>query len=171
LYSVCPKKWTREIVFVCGWTLFGFWYTVTPNGAIWGLIIGIALIIENHILPKKIMNFTGIVYTFIVIVLSMVFMSGGSLGYSAKYLLAMIGGNGVLADTQFFYLVKSYIVLLLITMYASTNLFRNMMLRSGKGKIRTAIAIASPFIAAAVLIICTALISYSGSSDMLLINL
>ena len=171
VYVVCSEKWLREAVAVCGWTLFGFWYTVSPNGAIWGMLMGIALIAENYILPKKIMNFTGIVYTFFAVILCTVFLSGDSLAFSVKYLFAMIGGNGVLADTQFFYLVKSYIVLLLITMYASTSLFRNMMIRSGKARIKTAIAVASPFIAAAALIICTALISYSGSSGMLLINL
>ena len=117
------------------------------------------------------MKFTGIIYTFLVVILCTVFLSGDSLAFSVKYLLAMLGGNGVIADAKFFYLLKSYIVLLLITMYASTSLFRNMMVRSGKVKIHNIIAVASPLIAVATLIICTALISYSGSSDMLLIYL
>ncbi|SEH62611.1 alginate O-acetyltransferase complex protein AlgI [Ruminococcus flavefaciens] len=171
LYSACTKKWIREIVFVGGWTLFGFWYTVSLNGVICGLIMGIALIIENYVLPEKVMKFTGIIYTFLVVILCTVFLSGDSLAFSVKYLLAMLGGNGMIADAKFFYLVKSYIVLILITMYASTSLFRNMMIRSGKAKIRSIIAVASPLIAVATLIICTALISYSGSSDMLLIYL
>ncbi|SHM32286.1 MBOAT family O-acyltransferase [Ruminococcus flavefaciens] len=171
LYGVCTKKWIREIVFVGGWTLFGFWYTVTPNGAIWGLLMGIALIIENHILQRKTMDFTGIIYTFLVVIFCAVFLSGDSLGFSVQYLFAMIGGNGVIADEQFFYLVKSYIVLILITLYASTSLFRNMIVRSGKGNIRNTVAVVSTFAALAALIICTALISYSGSSEMLLINL
>lgn len=171
LYSACKKKWIREIVFVGGWTLFGFWYTVSFNGVIWGFIMGIALIIENYVLPEKVMKFTGILYTFLAVILCTVFLSGDSLAFSIKYLIAMLGGNGTIADAKFFYLLKSYIVLMLITMYASTSLFRNMILRSGKAKIRNIIAVASPLIAVATLIICTALISYSGSSDMLLIEL
>lgn len=171
LYGVCPKKWIREVVFVCGWTLFGFWYTVSPNGAVWGMIIGIALIIEDHLLTKKVMNLTGIVYTFFAVILGAVFLSGADLEYSVRYLFAMIGGSGSIADGQSFYLLKSYIALLLITMYASTDLFRNMMIRSGKGRLKNVLAVASPVIVTVVLIICTALISYSGSSEMFLMKL
>lgn len=171
LYSVCSKKWLREIVFLGGWTLFGFWYTVSANGAVWGIIMGTALIIENHLLKKKIMDFTGIFYTFLVVIFGTVFFFGDDLGYSVKYLFAMVGGNGEIADVQAFYMLKSYVVLLLVTMYAATDLFRNMMMRSGKSKVRIAVAAASPLIAVAVLLLCTSLISYSGSSDMLLIRL
>ena len=158
-------------MFLGGWTLFGFWYTVSANGAVWGIIMGTALIIENHLLKKKIMDFTGIFYTFLVVIFGTVFFFGDDLGYSVKYLFAMVGGNGEIADVQAFYLLKSYVVLLLVTMYAATDLFRNMMMRSGKSKVRIAVAAASPLIAVAVLLLCTSLISYSGSSDMLLIRL
>jgi len=83
----------------------------------------------------------------------------------------MIGGNGKIADTQAFYLIKAYIVLLLLAMYASTDLFRNMMARSEKRNIRVAVTVASPVIVVILLVVCTALISYSGSSGMLLLRL
>ena len=56
-------------------------------------------------------------------------------------------------------------------MYASTDLFRNMILRSGKSKLKTAFSAISPVIAVLLLIVCTALISYRGVSDMILIEL
>ncbi|WP_028520670.1 hypothetical protein [Ruminococcus flavefaciens] len=171
IYSVCRKRWMREAVFVLGWGLFGFWYTVDLNGIIWGVIIGTAVIIESRFLRKKIMNPTGIIYTFLTVIIAGVFLSSDSAGYSVSYLFAMVGGNGAIADTQGFYLFKSYIVLLLVTMYASTDLFRNLMTRSERNRVRTAIMAVSPVLILAVLIVCTALMSYSGSSDMLLMKL
>ena len=83
----------------------------------------------------------------------------------------MIGGNGSVADSQSFYLMKSYIVLLLITMYAATDLFRNMMMRTRRKKVRLLVNFVSPMIVIAVLAACTALMSYNGVSEMLLLRL
>lgn len=171
IYGICPKRWTREAVFLFGWALFGLWYTVSFNGIIWGIIIGTAIIIENRIIKDKILDFTGIIYTFLVILFGAVFLSGDSLLFSLKYLIAMIGGNGMIFDSQGFYLFKSYIALLLITVYASTNLFRNMLNRSRKSRLNSFVMTVSPFIVVFTLLVCTALISYSGSSEMLLIEL
>lgn len=171
LYSICRRKIVREIIFVFGWALFGFWYTFELNGMICGSILGVFLIIEARLREKKIMELTGIFYTFLVVVLCAVFLSGDSPAYSGRYLLTMIGAYGNLADSQTFYLLKSYIVLILLAMYASTDLFRNLMVKSGKRKIQAAVTIVSPLIVVALLIICTALISYSGSSGILLMKL
>lgn len=171
IYGVCRKRWLREAVFIIGWGLFGFWYTVDLGGVVWGILIGAAVIIESRLLRKKIMNFTGMIYTFFTVVICGVFLSGDSLGSSVRYLFAMAGGNGVLADSDSFYLIKSYIVLLLVTMYASTDLFRNLMTRSGKNRIKAAIMAVSPVLVLAVLVLCTAFISYGGSSHMILMKL
>lgn len=171
LYHVCPKKWMKDIVIITGWTLFGFWYSFNFCGAVSGFLMGIFIVIEMRLREKKIMEFTGIFYTFIVVLLCSVFLSGDSAAYSMKYLLAMIGGNGALADSQAFYLLKTYIVLILLAMYASTDLFRNMMMRSGKKKIKNFVTVVSPLIVLSVLVICTVLISYSGSSEMLIMKL
>ena len=171
LYNSCEKKWMKEVIFIFGWSLFGFWYTFNLNGFVFGALMGAFIVLEARLREKKIMELTGVFYTFLVVILCSVFLSGSSLKYSIKYFIVMIGGNGSIADSQAFYLMKSYIVLLLLAMYASTDLFRNMMLRSGKKKLKMAVNIASPIMAAVLLIICTALISYSGSSEMLLLRL
>lgn len=170
-YNVCPKKWMKELVFICGWSVFGFWYTFDLNGIVCGALMGAFIIIEARLREKKIMEFTGVFYTFLIVILCSVFLSGSSFAYSVKYFLVMIGGNGKIADTQAFYLIKAYIVLLLLAMYASTDLFRNMMARSKKRNIRVAVTVASPVIIVILLVVCTALISYSGSSGMLLLRL
>ena len=171
LYSVCTYRWVKELIFIFGWTLFGIWYRFNTNGALWGLLIGAAVVIESRIAKKKIMDITGIVYTLFVIIICSVFLAGNSPAYSGRYLIAMLGGNNVIADSQSFYLLKSYIVLLLAAVYAASDLFRNMMTRAGKKKVKTVINAASTLIVLAALIICTALLSYSGSSEMLIMKL
>ena len=171
LYNICHKKWTREIIFVCGWALFMFWYTFNINGIICGIILGIFIIIEARLRESKKLDFTGIFYTFLVVILCAVFLSGNSLVYSVRYLFAMIGANGDLVDSQSFYLLKSYIVLILLAMYASTDLFRNLMTRTGNSRLKVALTLVSPLMVIVLLIICTALISYSGSSEILIMKL
>ena len=90
---------------------------------------------------------------------------------SVDYLLAMLGRTHALADGLTVYLLKSYLVVMLMTMYASTDLFRNMMLRSGTARIRNTLGAISPVSMVIVLIICTALIAYTGSSEMQIIKL
>ena len=83
----------------------------------------------------------------------------------------MLGGNRIFADTISLYLLKSYIVILLIGLYISTSLFRNMLIRSGKNKLSKAFNIISPIAVTGMLIVCTVMISYSGSSGMILMKL
>jgi alginate O-acetyltransferase complex protein AlgI len=171
LYNSCEKKWFKEAVSVFGWSLFGFWYKFDLNGLVFGALIGAFIIAEARLREKKIMELTGIFYTFLIVILCSVFLSGSSLSYSVKYLLVMIGGNGTIVDSQAFYLTKSYIVLILLAMYASTDLFRNMMTRTGRNKLKITLNIVSPLVVTFLLIICTALISYSGSSEIMLLKL
>ena len=171
LYGVCRHRWIKELIFIFGWTMFGIWYKFNINGAVWGLLIGTAVVIEGRIAKRKIMDITGIIYTALIILICSVFLAGSSLSYSGRYLVAMLGGNGVIADGQAFYLLKSYIVMLLASIYAASDLFRNMMTRSGRKKVKTVITAASTLVVLAALIICTALLSYSGSSEMLIMKL
>ena len=171
LSSQFNNKVIKKLIFIAVWGLFGFWYTFSINGALWGLIIGSAVTVENHFSNAKILNITGIIYTFLVTVIASVFLSGENISYSLKYLLVMLGGNRAFADSISFYFIKSYIVILLISVYAATSLFRNLMMRSGKNWIRNAVIVVSPAIVLALMIVCTIMISYSGSSEMILLRL
>ncbi|WP_296728519.1 hypothetical protein [Ruminococcus sp.] len=171
LYGVCSHRWIKELIFIFGWILFGIWYTFSVNGALWGLLIGTAVVIESRIAKRKGMDITGMIYTAFLIIICSVFLAGSSPSYSGRYLLAMICGNGVIADSQAFYLLKSYIVLILAAIYAASDLFRNLMIRTGKKKVKNVITAASTLVVLAALIFCTALMSYNGSSEMLIMKL
>ena len=117
------------------------------------------------------LDMTGIIYTFFAVVLSSAVLFGGDLVYSFRYIIAMLGGNGVLADSVSLYLVKSYFVLILICMYASTDLFRNVRVRIKKMKIRYVFEVITPIVMLVLLVVCTSLISYGGSSGTMLMML
>ena len=68
-------------------------------------------------------------------------------------------------DSVSVYLLRCYILVILFGIYASTDLFRNLIMRSGSKKIRNAFIALSPLTTLVLLIVCTALISYSGISD------
>lgn len=169
--SLSKNRIFRKLVFIAVWGMFGFWYTFNLNGVVWGVIWGGAVVIETRFSRGKFLPVTGILYTFIIAVVCSAFMAGDSLSYSLKYLFAMIGGNRLIADSLSLYLLKSYILILLISIYASTNLFRNLMIRSGRRKVRNIITALSPFIVLSLMILCTVLISYRGSSEMILLKL
>ena len=80
----------------------------------------------------------------------------------------MVGGTNNIADTASLTLFKTYIVVFLVGLYASTDLFRNVLIRSKKRIIKAAADILTPFLMLALLILCTALISGSGESAMML---
>ncbi|MDE6427072.1 MAG: hypothetical protein K2K89_13205 [Ruminococcus sp.] len=171
LYDICRSRIYRKIIFITAWCCVGVWYRFDINGLIWGGIIGLAVILEKYIRRFRVLKITGIIYTYVITIICMVFLSGENIIYSTNYLLVLLGGNKIFADSMTLYLFKYYIVLLLICIYCSTGLFRNMVMRSGKNYIRTVIAVVSPIITILMLAVCTALISYTGSSELSLIRL
>lgn len=164
--SIC-----RKLIYVVFWGIFGFWYTFNLNGFVWGLLMGTVIIVEKRFCHPKMLNITGAIYTFFAVVSASVLFLGGDLLYSAKYIIAMLGGNRSLADSVSLYLLKSYFIVLLVCMYAATDLFRNVGGRLSKTKIRYAFEAAVPLVMLIILLVCTALISFSGSSGTMLIML
>ncbi|MCD8187578.1 MAG: hypothetical protein LUD57_02965 [Ruminococcus sp.] len=65
-------------------------------------------------------------------------------------------------------MLKSYIVLLLVCAYASTDMFRNLIERSKKKWLKKTVEILTPPVIVGLLIICTIELSYTGESEMML---
>lgn len=171
LSSRTGNIWLKRLAFTSAWGLFGFWYTFSLNGMIWGFLISAFIIAEGNLHRIKMLNVTGMTITFAALTLFSTFLSGSTPDYSFRYLRAMVGGNRLFADSLTMYLLRYYLVIVLVSVYASTDLFRNMMVRSVRGKVRDAFYAAVPAVTVALLVICTALMVYNGRSDMLLMRL
>ena len=170
MIKVSSNRNYRGLVFVFVWGLIGAWYVFSTNGLVWGILLGTAMLSERLIKDVKI-RATGIVFTVIATTVLSVFLFCDSISHSLYFIFAMIGGNKIIADYITVYLLRNYVVVFLVCLYASTSLFRNMMTRSGNSKLKNVISVMSPVILIVLLIICTALMSQNGSSETVLIRL
>lgn len=158
----------KKFILILVWGFVGLWYRFDVNGLICGVIFGFSIVLEKYLCKFRLLKITGIIYTYIITVVCMVFMSCDNVSQALNYLFVMIGGNKIIADSVTWYFLKYYIVVLLICMYFSTNLFRNLLIRSDKTFLKNVISLVSPILTVILFIICTILISYTGSSEMLL---
>ena len=161
----------RKLLFIFAWTAVGVWYGFSVSAALWGTLMGIAIVVESSLRKSRMLKATGIIYTFLFVTVFSVFLECDTISDGFSFLLAMIGWNRSLTDTLTLYLLRSYLVVLLVTMYASTDLFRNMLVRSRRFALKRVFAAATPAIMVLLLATCTALISSEGSSGILLLRL
>lgn len=158
----------RYVLIIAVWGIIGIWYDMRLNMFVWGLLIGIAASSEGLVKNRKMPGATSVIYTFSLLSILSVFFFGDDLTYSMNYYFALIGGNGSLADSVSLYLLKSYVVILLVCAYSSTDMFRNLIERSKKKFIQKAADFISPAVIIGILVMCTAEMSYSGVSYMML---
>lgn len=154
------------VIFI--WSILGLWYDLRLNTFIGGFLIGAVIAAEKFIFTKKNSSFTSMIYTFFVISLCTVFFMWDTPIHSLKYLLVIVGGNNSIIDPASIYLLKVFIVVLLICLYGATDIFRNIVERSGKKWIKVLSNIVTPITTLILLILCTAEISYTGASEMTL---
>lgn len=120
------NKYTEVFSTILIWLIIGLWYEVSLNKIVWGLIIGIAIAVEKVFRKNNGFSYISVIYTFVITSIGWILFSQNSMTDSFMFLKALIGGNNIIADELSFYLFKSYIVILLIAVYASTDLFKNL---------------------------------------------
>ncbi len=116
-----PAKHIRNICIV--WLLTGIWHGANWNFIIWGVYFGILLLIEKFFLAKilqKLPTAISHVYTLFLVVISWAIFAIEDMSKIGKYLGAMFGAGGSLADTNSFYLLISNAILFIILAVAST---------------------------------------------------
>ena len=171
LGELSKNRLYKKLTTIFAWILIGLWYKFDINGFMWGLLIGIAVTLEKYVQKFRLMKITGIIYTYVITIICMVFLSGDDITQSFNYLLVMLGGNKIFADSITLYLLKYYIIMLLVCMYFSTNLFKNLLIRSDRTRPKSIILLLSPVLTVVSFIICTIFISYSGSSEIFLLKI
>jgi len=115
----------RNILIV--WLLTGIWHGAGWNFVVWGLYFAALLIIEKLWLLRileKLPRAAAHVYALLAVLFGWVIFAFDSLKQGTAWLLAMAGqGAGPLFCVEDFYYLKSYGVLLIIGILASTPLF------------------------------------------------
>ena len=132
------------------WTLIGMWHGAAWNFIVWGVYYGIILVMEKYVwgvfldeLPRIVTR----IYTGILVLVGWVFFFSPSLGYSVRYLLAMIGAGAGFADAEGgFLLLTHWLLYLLAALCSGTagiRLFRALTGIPSNRKVRPAVEAAA----------------------------
>ncbi|MGN1024745.1 MAG: MBOAT family O-acyltransferase [Lachnospiraceae bacterium] len=140
-------KQFRNILIV--WALTGIWHGASWNFLIWGLYFGFLLILEKLFLKKalsRLPRVVGVVYTFLLAVISWVIFACDDLGTCLAYLRGMFGLAGLPAVNDYgIFSLTGYAALLLVLFVAASDLpariYRNLV-RHRAGRVLTLIAMA-----------------------------
>ena len=154
---VSKLKWIRNLFIV--WFLTGFWHGANWNFIIWGLYFGTLLVIEKFILGKllektKIIKY---IYTSFIIIISFLIFSVESLPEIITNLKNMFFINDIpFTSLETNHYLRSYLVLLIISIIGATPLFKNIIGKLKETKIKIVIDILEPIYLISLLLLCTA---------------
>ncbi|MDE7303524.1 MAG: MBOAT family protein [Oscillospiraceae bacterium] len=147
-------KTIRNLLIV--WGLTGLWHGASWNFILWGLYFGVLIVIERlgwgEVL-KKLPAAVSMLYTFLIAVFGWVLFDTDTLADAGRFLKAMFGANG-LGDGTAAYYWTSNVVIFLLCIFASTNLFGKLTAFFRKKK-RKLYAYITPAVTAVVLLLCT----------------
>ncbi|MGL5313102.1 MAG: MBOAT family O-acyltransferase [Peptostreptococcaceae bacterium] len=122
----CSKpKWFFNIFVV--WFLTGLWHGASFNFILWGLYFGVILMLEKLFLLdllKNVPNFIKHFYVMFLIVISFVIFDITSLKEIIDYLRAMFSLNNGFVDNSFYYYFIPNILLLILSIVASTPVIK-----------------------------------------------
>ncbi|HHX57054.1 MAG TPA: MBOAT family protein [Clostridiales bacterium] len=142
------------------WGLTGLWHGASWNFVLWGLYFGILIIAEKLFLGnvlKKVPPAISTLYTFLAVLFGWVLFETNTLTDAVRYTKAMFGGTGVGIDSISLYQLSSYFIVMIICIFASTDLFKTFILGVKENKITLkAFNISLPVIQVVIMILCTA---------------
>ena len=122
---VSISKHIRNIFIV--WFLTGFWHGASWNFIIWGLYFGIILIIEKLFL-KRILDKTKVfkhIYTILIVIVSFLIFNSNNISDIIIGLKNMFMINNIpISSSSTIYYLKSNLILLIISIIASTPLIK-----------------------------------------------
>lgn len=121
----CGKwKTLRNLLVV--WGLTGLWHGASWNFILWGLYFGILIIAERlgwGDILKKLPAPMSICYTFVLVVFGWVLFDIDGLTPALQFFNAMFGGTGIFIDATAKYLFSAYILVFIVCIFASTDLW------------------------------------------------
>ncbi|MDE6709412.1 MAG: MBOAT family protein, partial [Oscillospiraceae bacterium] len=148
-------KTLRNLIIV--WGLTGLWHGASWNFVLWGLYFGILIIIERlgwGKILEKIPKAVSMLYTFLLVVFGWVLFDTDTLGDAGRFIGAMFGAGGSFVDSMFYHIFRTNIVIFIVCIFASTDLFERLK-RFARKHYQKAYLYSYPVIIAAVLLLCT----------------
>ena len=149
-------KTIRNLIIV--WALTGLWHGASWNFILWGLYFGVLIIIERLGWGKVLEKLPAAVsrlYSFVLVVFGWVLFDIDTLPNAWSFFKAMFGANGALYDNTTNYLLISNIIIFIICIFASTNLYTDN-INKIKEKKTGIITYLAPAVQLIMLLVCTA---------------
>ncbi len=123
---VSKIKWIRNILIV--WLLTGFWHGSAWNFIIWGIYFAIILLLEKTLwgsLLEKTKVFKYF-YTLLIVIIGFVIFNSSSINEILISLKNMFYINNIpFNSTETIYYLRSYLVIIIISIISATPLFKN----------------------------------------------
>ena len=119
-------KTLRNLAIV--WLLTGMWHGASWNFLLWGAWFGLLIIIERLFLGKildKLPGFFPWLYTILAVVFGWVIFDTDSVASAAAYIGAMFGAGGALYDTDSFWLLCEYSVMISLGVFFASDAPKN----------------------------------------------
>lgn len=163
-------KLVRNILIV--WFLTGIWHGAAYNFILWGLFIGVFLVIEKLWLSKyisKLPKFLRNIYVLFIIMISFIMFNAGSINEAFFNIKGLFGLNKeVFINNYTIYYLKSYLVVLIIAIFGATPLFKNIIEKLKKRKcLNKIINILEPIFLVILLLLVTAYLIDSSYNPFL----
>ncbi|MGX4598612.1 MBOAT family O-acyltransferase [Faecalimicrobium sp. JNUCC 81] len=125
----CKKsKWFFNIFVV--WFLTGLWHGASFNFILWGLYFGFILVLEKLFLLKVLDNIPKLLrhlYVLFLVIVSFVIFDIPNFKDIFNYLNAMFNINNSFVDKHFYYYLVPNILLLILSIIASTPIIKNVL--------------------------------------------
>jgi len=115
-------KWYRNIAIV--WLATGFWHGADWNFILWGAIFGVILIIEKHVLLRKLEKLPAVfrhLYLLGVILFSFVIFNASNLTAAVNVISGMLGLSGIplVSKTSIYYLMSNKFLLIIAILFST----------------------------------------------------
>ncbi len=165
------RKGTARTAFnlLVTWSLTGLWHGASLNFILWGAYFGILIIIEKFITGKYIAlipKFPAKILTFVLVLFGWVLFETNTVMDSVDYFKAMLGLNGIIADSTSLYAVVNYGIILVVCAVGSTSFVKWAGKFFGKLKIDFTV-VAKPFIILGIMLLSLAYLVSDGYNPFL----
>lgn len=154
-------KWFLNIVIV--WALTGLWHGAAWNFVVWGLYMAFFLILEKmFLLPLlKKSRVSGHIYTMLLVIISFVIFSAGSMSDAVSVIAKMFGAGDIpVVSMETVYYIRSYAVTVLIAVIGSMPVIKEFFVglegrMKGYSAVNVIFTIGEPILLAVLLIMVT----------------
>lgn len=128
-------KLIRNILIV--WLLTGLWHGSEWTFILWGMFIGILLVIEKLLLNKYIEKLPSIVrriYTLFIIMISFIIFSGSNINESFNNIVGLFNFSNPFINKFTIHYLKDYGLVLIIAIFLSTPILKNTIIKLKENK-------------------------------------